>query len=81
MSYVIRITFYVFTLFLNSTLVLKVTPFPVHRANFVLGKGVFVFSFQICSLFSFFERKKHLKLKGEAIVWLRYSFSLMSLFT
>ena len=29
--------------FFNSTLVLKATPFPVHRANFVFGKGVFVF--------------------------------------
>ena len=43
MFYVIRMTFYVFTLFYNSTLVLKATPFPVHRANFVFGKGVFVF--------------------------------------
>jgi len=29
--------------FFNSTLVLKASPFPVHRANFVFGKGVYFY--------------------------------------
>jgi len=34
--------------FFNSTLVLKATPFPVHRANFVFGKGVFIMRYALC---------------------------------
>ncbi len=37
-------SFMILHTFFNSTLVLKATPFPVHRANFVFGKGVFLFT-------------------------------------
>ena len=33
-------SFMILHTFFNSTLVLKATPFPVHCANFVFGKGV-----------------------------------------
>ncbi len=38
-------SFMILHTFFNSTLVLKATPFPVHRANFVFGKGVLFLRF------------------------------------
>ncbi|GEM_PF-881990 len=51
-------SFMILHTFFNSTLVLKATPFPVHRANFVFGKGVLFFYFKFVLYFHFFEHPK-----------------------